>query len=279
MKKIVVPVDFSKDSENALHTAAALANQYGAELYVLHMLEFSPVVVSKAEDEHEMEDIFYLKLAEKKLNEFLDQDYLEGITIIPMIEHYRPLAEIGDIAKEHDADVIIMGSHGTTKGVREVFVGSNTEKVVRNSIVPVLVIKGKPVLNGFKQVVFACDFSPEFVNPFNKAVNMCEMLNATLHIIYVNRPNVSFTSTKETYAKMDAFFKAAESDRYSSEDVSIINDYSIEEGILNFATSIDADLISVPTHGRSGLAHFFNGSITEDIANHANLPVITFKMG
>ena len=60
--------------------------------------------------------------------------------------------------------------------------------------------------------------------------------------------------------------------------VDIVNDYSIEEGIYNFAFKIKANVIALPTHGRKGLAHFFKGSIGEDIANHADLPVITFKI-
>ena len=50
------------------------------------------------------------------------------------------------------------------------------------------------------------------------------------------------------------------------------------KGILNFAGETNAHLIGLGTHGRSGLAHFFNGSISEDLVNHANMPVMTFKM-
>ena len=46
----------------------------------------------------------------------------------------------------------------------------------------------------------------------------------------------------------------------------------------DFAKSIDADLIGMSTHGRKGLSHFFNGSISEDLVNHAKRPVITFKI-
>ena len=61
-------------------------------------------------------------------------------------------------------------------------------------------------------------------------------------------------------------------------NIHIYNDISIEKGILNFAGETNAHLIGLGTHGRSGLAHFFNGSISEDLVNHANMPVMTFKM-
>jgi nucleotide-binding universal stress UspA family protein len=58
----------------------------------------------------------------------------------------------------------------------------------------------------------------------------------------------------------------------------IYNETNVEKGILNFANSIDADLIGMSTHGRKGLAHFFNGSISEDLVNHAHRSVVTFKI-
>jgi nucleotide-binding universal stress UspA family protein len=58
----------------------------------------------------------------------------------------------------------------------------------------------------------------------------------------------------------------------------IYNDVNVEKGILHFAKSINADLIGMSTHGRKGLSHFFNGSISEDLVNHAKRPVITFKI-
>jgi nucleotide-binding universal stress UspA family protein len=60
--------------------------------------------------------------------------------------------------------------------------------------------------------------------------------------------------------------------------MNIYNDETIEKGILNFSKLIGADLIGMSTHGRQGLAHFFNGSISEDLVNHARRPVITFRM-
>ena len=61
-------------------------------------------------------------------------------------------------------------------------------------------------------------------------------------------------------------------------DVHYVSDYTIEDGVLNFALKMGADIIAIPTHGRKGLAHFFEGSVGEDIVNHATLPVITFKI-
>ena len=72
--------------------------------------------------------------------------------------------------------------------------------------------------------------------------------------------------------------KVADGNLDNINSVHYINDYTIEKGILNFANAQGADLIAVATHGRTGLSHFFEGSISEDIANHSALPVMTFKI-
>jgi len=60
--------------------------------------------------------------------------------------------------------------------------------------------------------------------------------------------------------------------------LNIYNDINVEKGILNFANSMNAGLIGISTHGRKGLSHFINGSLGEDVVNHAKRPVITFKI-
>lgn len=58
--------------------------------------------------------------------------------------------------------------------------------------------------------------------------------------------------------------------------VTTFNHYSEEEGIIHFAKNINADLIALSTHGRTGLAHVLAGSIAEDPANHSVIPVLTY---
>ena len=74
------------------------------------------------------------------------------------------------------------------------------------------------------------------------------------------------------------FLNKADGNLDKMKDVHYVSDYTVEDGILNFSNKMGADLIIIPTHGRKGLAHFFEGSIGEDIANHSTLPVMTFKI-
>jgi len=277
MKKIIVPIDFSHHSDYALETAAVFARKYNAEILALHMLELSNAVISSAETSQQAETVFYLKLAEQKFQDFLEKDYLEGLNVTPIVKHFKVFSEISVVAKEHEVDLIIMGSHGAS-GLKEVFVGSNTEKVVRHSNIPVLVVKHSPILMEIEQVVFASDFSEEAIKPYINAIKMFEGLGAKMHLVYVNLPDNRFRSSTEMEKRVADFLKAADGNIDNMKNVSYVNDYSIEKGILNYSNVIGADLVAVATHGRTGLAHFFEGSISEDIANHSTLPVMTFKI-
>ena len=86
MKTIIVPVDFSKYSENALKVAAKIAKTQHAEIVTVHMMGMSDAIISK--EDNSMEGIFHLKLTQKRFEEFLDKDYLEGITVHQTVKNY-----------------------------------------------------------------------------------------------------------------------------------------------------------------------------------------------
>ncbi len=178
-----------------------------------------------------------------------------------------------NLSKKNDVDLIVMGSHGAS-GFKDMFIGSNAEKVVRHSEVPVLIIKKEIPDFNIKKFVFASDFADEVKKPFAKVVEAANKFGAELNLVMINTPN-SFKSTLVAQEIMDKFVAQFQINSYSTH---IFNDANVEKGILNFANSINADLIGMCTHGRKGLSHFFNGSISEDLVNHAVKPVLTFKI-
>ena len=174
MKTIIVPIDFSEQSEYALKVAASMAKKYDSEILVLHMLELNEAMISSSEGFHPEQTVFLLKLAEKRINDFLDKSYLSGVRkITPIIKHFKVFGEVNDVAEKHNADMIVMGSHGTD-GLKEIFVGSNAEKVVRNSNIPVLVIKDEVEDFQVSDFVFACAFKEESLIAFHKAKDFAD---------------------------------------------------------------------------------------------------------
>lgn len=273
MKSIIVPVDFSEQSEIALKVAAKVAENTDAELIVLHMLELSPAIMANTEYMPQEHIVHLIKMSEQRFEEFLDKPYLKDRKVTAVVKHFKVFSEVNEVAKKHEADLIVMGSHGA-EGLQEVFVGSNTERVVRSADVPVLVVKGEVEEFEAKCMVFASDFKEESLAAVQKAVNFAELLQAKLYMVYINTPADTFLSTGDAYTRISKFLDKAK----LALGVEIYNDYNVEKGVLNYSEQVGADLIGIPTHGRRGLAHFFLGSIGEDIANHSKIPVVTFKI-
>lgn len=277
MKTIIVPVDFSEYSEYALKIAASLSKKTEVNVLALHMLDIQTDMINERPSYFQERTVFLLELAKKRFREFLEKDYLAGVKVTPVIKHFKVFSEVNQIAKQENADLIIMGSHGAT-GMKELFIGSNTEKVIRSSEVPVLVIKSDFSSFNFDDVVYATDFSKESIEAYIRMKSIVEEFNGKMHILYVNTPYESFKTTFEMENLAANFFEISEGNIERLKEVNFVSDKTVEKGILNFADSVGADLIAVSTHARKGLAHFFKGSLSEDIANHSTLPILTVKM-
>lgn len=276
MKKILVPVDFSKPAENALRVAAEFSKKNNAELYVLHVVEMAETLFGTEQfNVNDEQIIFFLKMAKKRFAKFLNKPYLEGLKVIDSVEVGSPTMGITEIVAEEGIDLVIMGSNGAT-GLDEILIGSNTEKVVRHSKVPVLVVKQELDKLEIKDIVFASNFEEENLNAFKNAKTFADSFDAKLHLLYVNLPGNQFYSSEEITQQINKFLEKAEMQEFHN--IKIYNDYTIELGVINGAKALGADIIAMPTHGRKGLSHFFNGSIGEDVVNHSTLPVITFKI-
>lgn len=274
MKLILVPTDFSEHAEDALKVAAQIAKKNGSEIIVLHMLELpsqmNDAVLGGASIP---ETMLFMKKANEMLDEVSSRPYLDGIPVTEIVKMDKPIHGISQVSKDYNVDLIVMGSHGSS-GIEELLIGSNTEKVVRNSEIPVLVIKKDATNFNASNIVFASDFSDEAKKPFQKLLNFTKFFESKIHLVTICTPN-SFKPTHVVEKAMNEFAAEFDLNNYKTH---IYNDTNIEKGIINFSNSINADIIGMCTHGRTGFAHFFNGSISEGLVNHAVKPVITFKI-
>ena len=290
MKTILVPTDFSDTANHALKVAAQLSKKHNCKLVLLHMLEIAkhllpdnmiasndvqPVHSTHSNDLPEA--LFYMKLAQKRFEEVRELPFMEGVDYEEAVQNHLDFKGVITSANKFNTDLIVMGSHGTS-GLEEIFVGSNTEKIVRHSNIPVLVIKEEMASNfSLDNVVFASDFTEEAVEPFINACQLFETLGSKVKLVYVNTPGDYFSNSTEMRDRVKTFLNATQKQNLI-EDVSFVSDYTVEKGVINFANQNNVDAIAVATHGRTGISHFFSGSISEDIANHAFKPVITFRI-
>ena len=274
MKRLLVPIDFSIYAENALKTAAIIARKNSAEIFILHLIELpSQMQEAIAHNNSNPEAVLFIKKTNETIEKITEQAYLDGLIIHTIIQFEKAFSGILAFIDNNRIDLIVMGSHGTS-GIEEILIGSNAEKVVRLSNVPVLIIKKN--LDSFKleNFVFASDFSKEIKKPFKKMLQFAGIFSAKLFLVMICSPS-SFKTTIEGEKTMNKFIKKHAVKNHS---LHIFNDTSVENGIINFSQQIDADLIGICTHGRTDLANFFSGSISKDIVNHSSKPVITFKI-
>ena len=276
MKRILVPVDFSKEAESAAKVAASIAKKTNSEIFLVHMLELPVTTIDPAEMNtisSEPQIIYFMKLAHEKFEKFKQLPFFKGIRVIETIQFQHAFSGIINESVKNNIDLIVMGSQGAS-GLQEMFIGSNTEKVVRRSKIPVLVIKQEVDHFNIKDIIFASDFNKESKTTFQRVIDFALLFDATIHLLYINTIH-NFNTSKAIESRIKDFMADFEFDNYTT---NIYNDISIEKGILSFGREIDADLIALNTHGRSGLSQLFNGSIGQELANHALRPVITFKI-
>ena len=276
MKKILVPCDFSAPSVGAYRVALDIAQQSGGEIHLVNVIELPVLHDTVLMPVLSFEEALLQELKEKAEKQFekLKKKYAGGFEDAVLAVLYGNISVmLLQYIEEHDIDLVIMGSKGAT-GVREVLIGSNTEKVVRRSPVPVLTVKKYLPPSDIKSIVFPTSLQEDHPDLVAKIKALQKFFDATLHVVFINTPT-NFTRDLVTTKRLNDFVK-----RYALRNVTtnIYNDPYEESGIINFAHSIDAGLIAMGTHGRKGLAHILSGSLTEDVVNHVDCPTWTYMI-
>ncbi len=273
--RILVPVDFSEQATLAAQVASNIAKKTSSKIYLLHMIELPSGVVDMGSGSVSSTpaSLLFLEKVHERFDEFVASSFFEGVEVHQEVRFHKAFDGVIEYTKELNIGLIVMGSHGVS-GVKEMLVGSNTEKVVRTSEVPVLVVKDNTEINHFVEMTYASDFSKETEGSFHKVLDFASIFDSTLHCLYVNTAS-NFQPTHVISSRMKAFLSKYD---YKKITLNIYNDRNIENGIINFSKTKDVGAICIHTHGRSGLSNFLNGSIGEDLVNHALKPVITFKL-
>jgi nucleotide-binding universal stress UspA family protein len=276
MKKILVPIDFSQKSEFASKMAAKIAEKSGSIVYLLHMIELPTGIVDMGSGTNFSipESMLYLRKVKERILEFKENFFNVNTEVHHSIRFQNPYEGILKYADKIETDLIIMGSKGHSN-FEEILIGSNTEKVVRTSKVPVIVVKRDSEKFKMKNLVFASSFKNEDKKEvFRKFLEFANHFKSKIHLLKVNTPS-KFESTQEATEKIEDFIKDFKLPKYS---INIYNDSSIEKGILNFSRNINANLIALSTSGRTGLSHLFSASVTKTLSKKALKPLLTIKV-
>ncbi len=277
MKKILVPTDFSQRAREALDFAIQFNEKLKGKIILMHVLEFpyeSYDIIADI-DVPVVHGVFHDDFIDKVHSrlEKVAKSIPDGIEFKTKVKYGHAYSSISKEIAEEKVDFIIMGSNGAS-GLKEIFIGSVAEKVIRNADCPVITVKGPTDINKMKNFVFASDLSEEQDFIALQAKDIQELLDLNMHLLKVKTPH-NFLSEKKAQEQLEEFVKRNYLERVTKNTIEA--EFS-DEGIVDFAEGIGAGMILMGTHGKTGLAHIFGGSRAEDVANESEIPVMTFKI-
>lgn len=273
IERIVVPTDFSETAYVAIDHAVDLAKKFGAEITLIHVLEvgayqgiFSP---SKKTEYGELEE------TQKKLQE--DAHKLEtetGINVSQEVVRGRIHEEIVRVSDESNADLVVMGTHGSS-GWEEFFVGSNAFKVVTQTACPILTIQGQATDPECKNIILPLDSTSETRQKVPYAAAMAKKFGSTIHmaaLISDDSKEVRFDFEKK-FKQIKEYFDREE---ISYTETSLVGT-NLATMTMNFAESKGGNLIVMMTEQESNLTGFLMGPFAQQIVNHSKIPVLSIS--
>ncbi len=275
MKNILVPTDFSDTANRAADIAIAIAEKAKAEIHFLH-LQVTPVEwvkLDKRKEKRYPDTLKQIGHARGELHKWVKKAEEKGLIAKDFLVFDVSRDEILKHIPHHHHDFVVMGSHGAS-GAKELLIGSNAQKILRHATVPVLVVKEQSTWP-MQNIVFASSFEDDVQTAFHTVVKLADLSEANIHLLYVNVPS-AFEETDKSLEKMKAFHKSCP--RKGTCTLNIYNALNEERGILSFAEAINADLIAMTTHGRTGFLSLTGKSIAESVANHSETSLLSLNL-
>lgn len=272
--KILVPTDFSDVSTNAVHFAIDLAKKVDGEITLFNSIHFDyfqdyqygyiPAVQTMADE--------VKGAVEKRMDQYVAQ-FATGVPIEKKISAMSMVTAIKDMVKEEDFDLVVIGTHGSS-GMEEVFVGSNTERIVRHAPCPVISVPHEVHLQEIKKILVPIDLRELRASFFQQIARLQKFFNSELEFIWVKTPH-NIENEEQVGQELAAMIESFGIDNYK---FFIVKNIFPTDGIFLEANESEADMVAMATHARRGLSHWLTGSMTEDTVNHLEIPVWSFRI-
>jgi nucleotide-binding universal stress UspA family protein len=273
MKKILVATDFSEYAEYAITSAASIARNTGAQLILLHVID-RPLNLNDEsyENYHNIPGgKTVIMNIQRKLNAIVRLHEIENAEVFYELR-YDVFKTILQHADQHQVDLIVMGAYGSSRSEGS-FMGSNTERVMSQAKMPVLIIQEKFNEFNIENMVLASEFYGEIYKIFPKMKKIIDLFDSNLHLLKVSTPS-RFQRTHDSLKLMKEFISEFDLINCTS---NIYNDITIEDGIINFTRSIHADLIAITPDGLWRLAHMFKRSITDKLMRNSVKAILSMR--
>ncbi len=257
MHRVIISIDFSAPAYNAARfTAQMLAGKKDVTVILYHRYE-------RRSELNDCEN-----LLESLKNEFLTKG-------VATVEYENEMGgdlvhNIARLAHTRRATLVVMGMTGKSN-MKQIFIGSNTLKLVNENLYPVMIIPSDASYSEIKNVAFASDFqNVEETTPSVLINAVLEMFNPRLHIVNVS--NRHYVSITEDYQKGKEILQKMFKD-YDTEFYFIgMNDFY--EAMDNFIKDYNIDiLLTIPKHD-SNARLLFTSTHTKKLAYHSHIPIL-----
>lgn len=296
IKKILYPTDFSNCSKQAYPHALFLAEKYGAELHILHVITIhTGDAYDPGYDFPHLEEynIHLEKHAMEESDKLIKEHKVSETKIFKVQQRgYSPSATILQYAQDKNIDLIVLGTHGR-RGLGYLFLGSVAEEVTRFARRPVYTIREEksPIpVEKINRILVPIDLSKFSKQALQYANELCQDYGAELEVIHVVEERIHpalydsskssiFEFTPEIRKKTTGLIKKMFDEISGSKvkyKIKITEGVAARE-ILKHIENNDIDMIVLTTHGASGLDQFLLGSVAEKIIRRSICPVFTIK--
>jgi nucleotide-binding universal stress UspA family protein len=297
VRNIVVPIDFSKMSVQAIQISKQLARRFGASIHLAHVrhLNYATDFVAPAPPIVPFSFMTYEQVGEqtalKELKKVASECGVSSATC-DVLSGAPPFDEICRLAHAIPADLVVMPTHGRT-GLKHVFLGSTAERIVQHSSCPVLVTRGNAFQANdgsrfrIKTILVPVDFSNCSQEGLRYAIAFAKEFRAKIILVHATYLGYVYSSEGTAIYDIPGLQKAARktAERKMRELVRSVNfgavkfetaftDGSPVIDICAFAKDHHVDLIITSTHGFTGFTHVLIGSIAEQVVRHAPCSVL-----
>ncbi len=269
MKTIIVPIDFSDCSYNALEHALSIARKGGIDVKMIWVNKpegRTPLFLEDGSDQ--------ISVVEKEFKSLIKkyQPTLPDSSIAYMIKEGKVHTEVINEAMKDNAFLIVTGTHGVS-GFEEMWIGSNANKIVSNAPCPVITIRGGvSIKRDLNTIVLPIDSTDETRQKVPFTALIAQFFHAEVHV-------VCFYSTKVQAIRRRVDSYAQQSLKYLMENKVKLKVDSIEaknqvEDIINYSLSVNANLISIMSEMEKSARNIWLGSYAQQLVNTSPLPVL-----
>ena len=270
---MLVPVDFSEISLNALHHAAQIAKHFNNDLVLLSILEDDFLSSIFSFSKSEMKDNLAKEAMLNRLNEKAKEIHAQyGITCLSVVKSGKIYKTNIETAEEHGCDCVIMGTHGASGAER--VIGSNASRTISYSTMPVIVVKTDKNPNAYKNIVFPLDLSRESKQKIKWAIHLGKSYKSTIHIL-TYKVSDEFLNNKlmANLRQIQNLFNEA---GVAYEETILDDDSDFARKTLDFAEMKMADLIMIMTQQENdkSIREYIIETYAQQIVNDSgNVPI------